>query len=152
MTFKSVTLDSDEGRFYEIITDVGVSPIADSLEARGIQGMTYWTRCLWDTGAYCSAISSQVVEVLGLIPEGETRVMFGNGEETVKAYLVDLVLPNLLSIKDLPVTECANNDSFGVIIGMDFISMGDLAITNHEGTATFSFRVPSMERIDFQLR
>lgn len=36
-----------------------------------------------------------------------------------------------------------------VLIGMDIITAGDLAITNHNGRTTFSFRVPSCEEIDF---
>ena len=32
---------------------------------------------------------------------------------------------------------------------MDVITTGDLAITNHNGKTTFSFRVPSCEEIDF---
>jgi hypothetical protein len=36
-----------------------------------------------------------------------------------------------------------------VLIGMDVITTGDLAITNHNGKTTFSFRVPACEEIDF---
>ena len=32
---------------------------------------------------------------------------------------------------------------------MDIISMGDFAISNKDGKTVFSFRVPSLERIDF---
>jgi hypothetical protein len=32
---------------------------------------------------------------------------------------------------------------------MDIISMGDFAVTNFSGVTQFSFRVPSMEAIDF---
>jgi hypothetical protein len=36
-----------------------------------------------------------------------------------------------------------------VLIGMDVITTGDLAITNHNGKTTFSFRAPACEEIDF---
>jgi hypothetical protein len=36
-----------------------------------------------------------------------------------------------------------------VLIGMDVIGSGDLAITNHNGKTTFTFRVPPCEEIDF---
>jgi len=40
-------------------------------------------------------------------------------------------------------------DGCDVLIGMDVITTGDLAITNHNGKTTFSFRVPPCEEIDF---
>ncbi len=36
-----------------------------------------------------------------------------------------------------------------VLIGMDIIGAGDFAVTNLNGKTTFSYRYPSMERIDF---
>lgn len=90
--------------------------------------------------------------MLGLVRAGKTVLLFAQGEEVTNLYNVGINLPGLLFIPELKVSECVGTDEFDFIIGMDVISMGDLAITNHEGTATFSFRVPSMERIDFQLR
>jgi len=40
-------------------------------------------------------------------------------------------------------------DGCDVLIGMDVITTGDLAITNHNGKTTFSFRVTPREEIDF---
>ena len=39
-----------------------------------------------------------------------------------------------------------------MLIGMDVINAGDFAITNKDGKTVFSFRIPSMERIDFTQR
>ena len=36
-----------------------------------------------------------------------------------------------------------------VLIGMDVINCGDFAISNLDGKTSFSFRMPSLERIDF---
>lgn len=36
-----------------------------------------------------------------------------------------------------------------VLIGMDIITSGDLAITNHGDKTAFTFRTPSCEEIDF---
>ena len=36
-----------------------------------------------------------------------------------------------------------------VLIGMDIMKIGDFAVTNHNGRTVFSFKVPSMESIDF---
>lgn len=48
------------------------------------------------------------------------------------------------------VTECAiETGDFGAIIGMDLIGLGDFAITNRSGKTWMSFRVPSIEAIDY---
>jgi hypothetical protein len=38
---------------------------------------------------------------------------------------------------------------FDVLIGMDIIGTGDFAVTNLGDTTVFTFRTPSVERIDF---
>jgi len=42
-----------------------------------------------------------------------------------------------------------DGDEYDVVIGMDVICNGDLAITNKYGKTTFSFRIPSEAEIDF---
>jgi hypothetical protein len=149
MKFKAITLQSTNGGFIEIITKVGVSSqIGNKNAAEDIQ-TTFWTSCLWDTGASHSAITKETVNALGILPEGEARIIYGNGETITKFYIVSLVLPNLLFLPVLRVTEAAANDGFGVILGMDVISQGDFAITNVNGVSTFSFCVPGIETIDY---
>lgn len=59
-------------------------------------------------------------------------------------------------IEDVEVAECDDivwkdgSSSPVVIIGMNIITLGDLAITNYQGTTTFSFRMPSQGWIDFE--
>ncbi len=36
-----------------------------------------------------------------------------------------------------------------ILIGMDIIAMGDFAITNGNGRSSWTFRMPSVEEIDF---
>jgi hypothetical protein len=36
-----------------------------------------------------------------------------------------------------------------MLIGMDVINYGDFAISNYNGKTTFSFRMPSLMKIDF---
>ena len=52
-------------------------------------------------------------------------------------------------IKDLEVLayDLEDND---IIIGMDTITRGDLAITNKNGETWCSFRIPSQEHIEFE--
>lgn len=42
-----------------------------------------------------------------------------------------------------------DSDEYDVVIGMDVICHGDLAITNKDDKTTFSFRIPSETEIDF---
>lgn len=58
------------------------------------------------------------------------------------------MLPNNVGIAYVEVTE---GDLMGedVLIGMDIITRGDFAITNVGGKTTFSFRIPSVETIDY---
>ena len=43
-------------------------------------------------------------------------------------------------------------EDFGMLIGMDIITLGDFAITNLNGQTVMSFRLPSSGRIDFSIR
>ena len=152
MKFKTLTLQSSQGTFQEIVTDVGVAAAVEDLQVGAMPQMTYWTTCLWDTGGTHSSITKKTAEILGLAPIGEARVVYGNGVAMTKTYLVSLVLPDLLFLPRLQVTESDTDEGFGVILGMDVICRGDLAITNVDGVSTFSFCVPSLERIDFAER
>jgi hypothetical protein len=42
------------------------------------------------------------------------------------------------------------SDNCDIIIGMDIITQGDFAITNFGGNTFFSFRMPSIQTIDFE--
>ena len=149
MKFKAITRQTTLGRFWEIVTDIGVAEAIEEQEV-GIRSLrTFWSTCLWDTGASHSSISKETSEALGIKPFGETTVLSAQGEAIENCYLVSLNLPNLLFIPSVRVTQCATNDIFGVIIGMDVISKGDFALTNVNGVSTFSFCVPGMETIDY---
>jgi gag-polyprotein putative aspartyl protease len=107
----------------------------------------------WDTGATNTVITSKVATELGLKPSGKVKVR-GVGpagvcqEHDSNTYLVNIFLPNNVGLAGVRVSENAV-DGCDVLIGMDVITTGDLAITNHNGKTTFSFRVPPCEEIDF---
>src|SRR5690606_24653632 len=104
---------------------------------------------LWDTGATNSCITRSTAQALGLSPISKTIVQHAKGQTVSNVYLVNIYLPNNVAIQHIRVTECADNGTWGVIIGMDIITMGDFAITNVSGKTVFSFRFPSREQIDF---
>jgi len=52
----------------------------------------------------------------------------------------------------IPKMRVCEGNIFGkadILIGMDIISQGDFAITNHNNKTMFSFRMPSMLDLDF---
>jgi hypothetical protein len=112
---------------------------------------------IWDTGATGSAITELTAKKLNLVPTGIKKVSGLGGTIDKNTYIVDIVLPNKLRIPNLSVTELDNPqndkgekiDSFGILIGMDIISMGDFSINHLEGKTTMSFRIPSMIRHDY---
>jgi hypothetical protein len=107
----------------------------------------------WDTGATNTVITSKVVTELGLKPSGKVKVR-GVGpagtllEHDSDTYLVNILLPNNVAVMGVRVSENAV-EGCDVLIGMDVITEGDLAITNHNGKTTFSFRMPPCDEIDF---
>ena len=103
---------------------------------------------IWDTGATGSVISEKVVKELGLQPAGFVPIYHAGGCGTFPWYKVNIMLPNNVGFYEIKVTQ-AKLTSADVLIGMDIISSGDFSITNVDNKTTFSFRVPSVKRIDY---
>lgn len=103
---------------------------------------------IWDTGATATAISKQVVQVVGLQPIGMTKVHTAAGTRTCNTYLISIMLPNKVGFAAVPVSE-VDLTGTDVLIGMDVIGSGDFVITNYEGRTVFSYRTPSAGKIDF---
>jgi hypothetical protein len=132
-------------------TDFGglVNEIATAAQVESLQtGESINARAVWDTGAQMTVITSDLARKISLAPDGVATIRGVTGEERVNTYTVNLVLPSGYAVQTM-VLECRASDSFDLLIGMDIISLGDFAISNKDGQAVFSFRVPSMERIDF---
>lgn len=98
---------------------------------------------VWNTGATGTCISHRIAQQMGLSPIGFTTVHTANGRMDVGQFIVDLVLPNKVVIKDLRVTEFSGGENLDALIGMDVICMGDMAITNANNQTVFSYRIPS---------
>ncbi len=137
-----------------LLTDVVVSDafdpkkiesLSDEAKPKGLK-----TRALWDTGATRSVITPSTVEQLGLIPTGSRIMQHAGGSGSVNTYVVNIILPNNVGFIGVSVSECDKTlEGFGVIIGMDIISQGDFALTNVEKRSIFSFRIPSIKKIDY---
>lgn len=108
------------------------------------------TDALWDTGATHSVITPKVVKDLGLKPVGKIQVSHGGGQTEEDTYIVNVILPNGVAISGVMMSEMKQVvDNFGIIIGMDVISLGDFSVTNFRGKTCFSFRLPSQGTVDF---
>ena len=103
---------------------------------------------IWDTGATNSVITQKVVDTCGLKPVGMAKVDTADSESTCEVYLVNVGLPNGVGFTYIRATKMKLKGS-DMLIGMDIIGHGDFAITNLDGKTTFTFRCPSIERIDF---
>ncbi len=132
------------GRSNVLMSDIEVMPHkkTESFKAIGI----------WDTGATHSVITKRYAKKLNLIPIGIATVKGVNGTKNVNRYIIDLrVHPNVL-IGSVIVTETDDlsaDTNVAMLIGMDIIGIGDFAVSNHNGKTSFSFRIPSLEKIDF---
>ena len=106
-------------------------------------------RSLWDTGASVTLISARVAKVLGLTSIGKSGVSgYNQGIDVKDTFLVHIGLPTGDIITNIMAMEF-DTDEYDVVIGMDVICNGDLAITNKDESTTFSFRIPSEQEIDF---
>lgn len=151
MLINNFTLQSNGGLLHDIKSDCFV------LEAFDPQGLTQAQiaskksmKCtaLWDTGATNTVITKKIAQALGLVQTGVALVNHAAGQSFKPKYVVNIMLPNNVGISYVEVTE---GDLTGedVLIGMDIITKGDFAITNVGGKTTFSFRIPSIETIDY---
>lgn len=108
------------------------------------------TTALWDTGASGTCIAQEIADQLQLPSTGRKKAKTPSGEKEFNTYCVDLVLPNNVVIKDVPVMGSEiGKQGIGVLVGMDIIGLGDFAISNFNGHTQFTFRMPSLSNADF---
>lgn len=137
---------------YKAKSNVLINNVSISKEAiigQGASPATIEYKAIWDTGATGSVISAKVVNDLDLKPISVVQVHHGGGSSLANVYLVNIFLPNYVVIPQVRVTEAPAIGQAEVLIGMDIISQGDFAVTNKDGKTVFSFRIPSIECIDF---
>ena len=107
-------------------------------------------KAVWDTGAMCSVISKDLATKLKLKPFSIKLIGTPSGTMNAEMYVVDLMLPNKIEVKQVRVLGAYPSGS-DFLIGMDVIGLGDFAVTNYLNQTAFSFRIPSKERIDFTI-
>ena len=127
-----------------IIIDCKVSMVGDDIDSKRM------LNALWDTGAMTTCISKTYAESIGLYADDTTNIIGANNTPfetnvySVQVKMGQLVIP-YLRVAELPMERTG----YDVIIGMDIMTMGDLAITNYAGRTMLTFRTPSLETIDY---
>lgn len=131
-------------------TQCGVCPgiTVEALAAGAKHPEVRTVTAIWDTGAEVSSISTRVASEMGLITLGKARNSTAAGFVDVDIFAINILLPNGVNFAMVPVTGNDLGD-VDMLIGMDIISRGDFSVTNVGEKTTFSFRIPSMERIDY---
>ena len=106
----------------------------------------------WDTGASGTCIDDDLANELSLVATGMTTIKTPSGSKNVNVYLVSIILPNNVGVRDIPVFGTdIGNQGIGLLIGMDIINMGDFAVSCFGGKTVYSFRVPSKKKTDYVL-
>lgn len=107
-------------------------------------------KALVDTGATKCYIKRSLARKLNLKVEHIENVSSAWESAESAVYDMDIRLPNDVTVTDVPVLEFKNGTDFDFIIGMGILRMGDMAFTNANGNAVFSFRIPPADKhIDF---
>lgn len=145
--YQAFTVEAN-GISNQILTPVVVFPAFDpkttATPPDGHQAMA-----LWDTGATRSVISPAVASALSLTAVGAMNVSHAGGTSVSPTYMVNLALPNRVGVVGVLVSEFPGMSGFEVIVGMDIICRGDLALTHVDGKTCMSFRMPSCAKVDF---
>jgi predicted aspartyl protease len=118
-----------------------------------LRGVVYESRevcALWDTGATHTAISESLALELGLPLTGRTTTGTAGGDVVAGCYTVNLTLPGGIELLNLPVLGLALPSS-EMLIGMDVITLGDLAVNQSDGNTRFTFQLPSTHNTDYDI-
>jgi hypothetical protein len=116
----------------------------------GDAGVFFNARAIWDTGAMRSVITPEVVKSLNQPYVDFITVTGVNNVSRVPVVVVSAILPNSIRITGLKAAVCDMRQGIDMLIGMDIISMGDLALGNGGNKTFFSFAIPPFpDRIDF---
>ena len=153
--YYAITLFDNEGTLKHVIFDIQLRikyPLSFSGNVT-VNTINYWTvAAVVDTGATISCITSRMVNRMGLSSCGEFDFTHAKGKGVSPVYICDVVFPKNKLIEDVEVSEISDEHNFDFLIGMNIISMGDMALTSVNGKTAFSFRIPPAEKyIDFEL-
>lgn len=105
---------------------------------------------IWDTGSDSCLVSQKLVDDLGLKGSGSMRVVGVHGEKYSPVYTINLKLSNGYIFYAMTALVGDQMGEDEILIGMNIINKGDFSITNFKNRTTFSFRIPSIGRVNFK--
>lgn len=107
-------------------------------------------KAIWDTGATNSVITQAVVDACGLKATGMKQVHGVLSTDVAETFIVNMLLPNDVQFVNWVVTRGKLTGAEAeMLLGMDVITHGDFSITNVGGKTVFTFRVPSIQTVDY---
>ena len=107
-------------------------------------------KALIDTGANGTCISHRLASACNLERVSVMKIVSAQGTGLAPVYKADIRLPCGTLFENVLVTEVAGSDNFDVIIGMDILSKGDIALTGSNEGIVFSMCFPTRNNpIDF---
>lgn len=136
------------GRANVLQSDIYITPAFTPSQEAAIPEPRQYV-AIWDTGATNSVVTRKVVEECGLVATGVVEVHLAGSTDDRNTYFVAIGLPNRVMFPQVKVADAETLGGGDVLIGMDIIGQGDFAVSHGDGRTTFTFRVPSLEVIDF---
>lgn len=107
---------------------------------------------MWDTGAEVCIISRRLAEALQfeMAPGPSARGLTGCAETSVcYAYVSFVAGGGVVTVKCAVVDDHVGGVDYSVIIGLNLIRRGSLAVTGGDSGITLSFTMPATDIIDF---
>ena len=104
--------------------------------------ITQNARALLDTGATYTGITSRFAKSMSLESLKTKNLNTANGMKDCPIYSLDIIFPKDKIFENLEVVEITDDQQYDIVIGMDIIKMGDIAITHVDGKMMFSLRIP----------
>lgn len=150
----AITLFCKDGKFKHIFFEVVIRKKTTSSQNGNISFNSFECRkvdALIDTGSTISGITSRMVKDMKLTPEGDEHFTHAQGSGFSPVYSVDVVFPRDYVFEDIKVAEISDDHINDFLIGMNILTLGDVALSSENGESAFSFRVPSAGKfIDFE--
>ncbi|MDR1099463.1 MAG: retroviral-like aspartic protease family protein [Treponema sp.] len=150
MSFQALTLRAP-GIAQSIAIPVIAGQSATLCQKFGITKIEADVLALIDTGSTNTSVSNRLAAGLGLAIIEQCWVDAAGGTHQANVYSIDILLRNMVNFTNIRAAEFVRTTQiFDIIIGMDILTLGDLAITNHGHQTVLSFRVPpDTKHIDF---
>lgn len=106
-------------------------------------------KAVWDTGASLTVVSSRLASMLCLPSLGRTKALgaFGSSASCDKSRArLAVVLGSESIVIDVMVADMPHSDpDCDILLGLDFITLGDFALTFDGGQLMMSFTYPPLD-------